>query len=145
VFIASLTERGPLAATAKTMAFAEARMRVIAENVAHMHTPGYRAKLLAPASFQAALRKALELRGEAVGKPLVIDNSREFRTDGSGRLQVFPTEQPVQNILLHDGTNLSLERQMADLAETGMTHELAASLLKGGLDRLRTAIRGRSG
>jgi flagellar basal-body rod protein FlgB len=124
------------------MTFAESRLRVIAENVANVHTPGYRAKSLDPKGFQGALRRALEVRGGDVGKPLVIDDGRQLRTDSAGRLQVRPSEQPVQNVLFHDETNLSLERQMSDLAETGMMHELAATLLRGSVDRLRGAIRG---
>lgn len=142
MLIPSLTERGAMPALVKTMAFAEERLRVIANNVANVHTPGYRARSLDPAGFQQALRKALVERGGDYSKPLVVNDHREVRTDARGRLQVKPSVHPVQNVLFHDGTNLSLERQMADLAETTMTHETAATLLRTGVDRIRSAIRG---
>jgi flagellar basal body rod protein FlgB len=47
--------------------------------------------------------------------------------------------------LFHDGTNQSLEREMADLAETVMVHETAGTLLRGNVDGLRKAIRGTVG
>lgn len=143
MFLSAVTNHGAMPALAKAMKFAEARMGVIADNVANIHTPGYRAKTLDPRGFQRALRDALEAKNGDPRRPLLIDNGRELRTDRQGRLQVRPGALPAQNVLFHDGTNLSLERQMADLAETTMSHELAATLWKSGMDRLRTAIRGR--
>ena len=63
-------------------------------------------------------------------------------TDSQGFLNVRPSEKPVEQALFHDGTNMSLERQMADLAETGMSQEIVATLLRGSFDTLRKAIRG---
>ena len=53
-----------------------------------------------------------------------------------------PTDRPVDNILFHDGTNVSIEREMVDLAETQMSHEFAATILRDYFDGLRKAIRG---
>ena len=58
-------------------------------------------------------------------------------------MHVRPSERPLENALHHDGTNASIEEQMAALAETGMMHQLATTLLKGNYDGLRKAIRGR--
>lgn len=143
MFLSAVTNHGAMPALAKAMEFAEARMGVIADNVANLHTPGYRAKSLDPRGFQTALRDALEAKNGDPRRPLLVDNGHELRSDADGRLQVRPTYQPVQNVLFHDETNHSLERQMADLAETTLTHELAATLWRGGIDRLRSAIRGR--
>ena len=48
MFISTITDRGAKPALIKTMSFTEARLRMIAENVANMETPGYRAKRLDP-------------------------------------------------------------------------------------------------
>ncbi|MBI4717336.1 MAG: hypothetical protein HY763_05990 [Planctomycetes bacterium] len=141
--VSHLTERGTIPALVTTLSFNQARMKVIAENVANWQTPDYRAKQLDVRGFQAALRDALDVRGSDVRRPLAVKSGQELRTDDAGRLRVTPSERPVDNVLFHDGTNLSIEREMADLAETGLTHELAATLLKGELDGLRKAIRGR--
>ncbi len=142
MFISNLTDRGATPALVKTLAFNEARLGVIAENIANSNTPGYKAKRLDAAAFQRSLRRALDNRGSDPNKPFVIDTGREVRTDPQGFLRVTPTEQPVESILFHDGTNMSLERQMAELAETSMAHDLATAMLDGRFNGLRKAIRG---
>ncbi len=142
MFISNVTDRGATPALVKTLAFNEARLKVIAENIANWNTPGYRTKRLDAGAFQRSLRQALDARGSDPNKPFVIGAGGEVRTDAYGFLSVTPTERPVENILFHDGTNMSLERQMADLAETGMAHEMAMAMLDGRFDGIRKAIRG---
>jgi flagellar basal-body rod protein FlgB len=43
-----------------TTQFAEARQRVLAENIANIDTPDYHSRRLDPESFQHSLRKAFE-------------------------------------------------------------------------------------
>ena len=142
VFISSITDRGATPALVKTLAFNQAKLRMIAENVANSETPGYRAKQLDTKAFQAALRTALEARRGDPKKPFVVRSGNEVTTDARGFLKVTPSTRPVENILFHDGTNMSIERQMAALAETGMTHELVTMLLDGRFGALRKAISG---
>ena len=144
MFISNVTDRGSTPALVKTLAYNEARMRVIAANVANYDTPGYKAKRLDPKVFQQALGAALKRRGDDPNKPFVLGETDPFATRPDGTLKVTPTEEPVENVLFHDGTNISIERQMADLAETTMAHELASSLFRGRMDGLRKAIRGYS-
>lgn len=141
-FLTSLTNHGATPALIATMSFSEARLRVTAENVANMHTPGYRAKQLDVRQFQQALRKALDEKGSDAGKRLDVRAGRQVATRHDGTLEMQAEYRPVDNALFHDGTNLSLEREMAELAETGMMHDLAASLLRGKFDSMRKAIRG---
>ena len=88
------------------------------------------------------MRQALTERGSDPRKPFEVTVDGEVKTDARGHLEVTPRLKSVRNVLFHDGTNLSMERQMADLAETGMTHELVASLLRGRYQGMRKAIRG---
>ncbi len=129
-------------ALVKSLAFDEARLKVIAENVANAETPGYRAKQLDVAAFRSSLRDAMEARRNDPTAPLEVRAGDEVRTDAQGYLRVTASEKPVENILFHDGTNVSIERQMADLAETGLMHDLATRLLQNRTDGLRKAIRG---
>jgi len=142
MFLSGLANRGAAPALVSTLAFNEARLNVISENLANSETPGYRTKRLDAAGFQRALRDALDTRGTDPNKPFVVDGGRDVRTAADGTLHVAPAEEPPENILFHDGTNMSVERQMAALAETRMMHELAVSLLNGYFEGLRTAIRG---
>jgi len=141
MFLSELTDRGPTPALVNTITFTQERLKTIAENVANWQTPGYRAKHLDAQAFQASLRDAIEQRGTRGSGPLLL-NSKEVRSNKDGSLKIMPREKPVENVLFHDGTNLSIEREMAELAETGMTHELASSLLRRKFEGLTKAIRG---
>ena len=144
MFISTITDRGATPGLVKTVAFTQERLKMIAENVANMHTPGYRTKQLDVAGFQRALGDAFAQQREhrGSGRPFTVENGDQVRTDEQGRLRVTPSLRPSRNVLAHDGTNMSIERQMADLAETGMTNDLATTLLRGKYDGLRKAIRG---
>ncbi len=143
MFLSQLTDHGATPALVKGLAFNEARLSMIAENIANSETPGYRAKQLDVRAFQAALRDALDTHRDAPSAPFAVRSGKEVRTDPQGYLRVTPSLKPVENVLFHDGTNLSLERQMADLAETGMAHQMFTTLLRGNFDGVRKAIRGR--
>ena len=129
MFISNITERGATPALINTLAFSEARLKMIAENVANATTPGYRAKQLDPRAFQAAMREALDARGGDPNKAFVIKDNGQVRTDKYGLLQVTPTERPVDNILFHDESNRSVEKLMASMSENTMTHLVATRLL----------------
>ncbi len=139
----SLMNRGAMPALTATMSFTHARHRVIAENVANMSTPGYKAKHLDYGQFQQALGEALERRGDDPRKNLEFKGSGQFSTDAAGNLQVTPVEKPGENVLFHDGTNMSIEQEMSDLAANGMLHEMTTQLLRQQYEDLREAIRGR--
>ena len=142
MFVSAITDRGATPALIKTLAYGEARLQMIAENVANIHTPGYRAKHLDVKAFQRALGDALDARRGDSTRLFAVRVDGQVQTDRRGHLHVTPTEKPAGNVLFHDGTNLSIERQMADLAETGMMHELVTNLLRGRFHALRKAIRG---
>jgi flagellar basal-body rod protein FlgB len=141
-FLRDVTDRGASPALVHTLAFAHARAKMIAENVANVHTPGFRTRTLDVGAFQQALRGALQTRGSDGSKPLDVKAGSEVQTRPDGSLRVRPSLTPVQNVLWHDGTNQSIERQMSDLAQTGLTYDVAAALLRNRVDRMRTAIRG---
>ncbi len=142
MFLSGLTDGGATPALIATLTYNETRLRMLSENIANVHTPGYRAKHLDTRAFQRSLRVALDERRGGGSRPFRVEVPGEVETDRFGRLKVTPSERPTENILFHDGTNLSIERQMADLAETGMTHELATEFLRGRFQGLRKAIRG---
>jgi flagellar basal-body rod protein FlgB len=141
-FFENLTNRGATPALVATMSFTHARHRLIADNVANIQTPGYKARHLDYDAFQQALGKALEARGSDPARSLHIDDGDQFRTDEAGKLTFSPRTRPGRNAVFHDGTNISVEREMSDLAANAMLHEMTTTLLKGRYDGLRKAIRG---
>ncbi len=124
------------------MAFAEARQKMLAENIANIDRPGYKTKQLDPAVFQASLRTAMDNRKSHPGTPLELPATDQFHQDEMGYLVVTPVTEPAQNILFHDRTNASIETLMAQVAENVMTYNMASQLLKNSFDGLKTAIRG---
>ncbi len=137
-----LVNSGPTPTLERMLAFTEARHRVLVENIANIDTPGYKARQLDAKSFQTALRDAVDRRSSDVA-PLVVRGTPQFRESSTGRLEVTPTEEPPENVLFHDQTNMRVERQMAMLAENTMMHQVAAERLRGRYEELLAAIRGR--
>ncbi len=144
MFISSVTDRGATPALVAMLTYTQQRHRVIAENVANWGNPDYKTRQLDLHAFQRALGQALEERGGDVNEPFRLPGTEQFHADAQGRLRVTPTVKPAAEVLFHDGTNMSIERQMADLAGNAMMHETATTLLRSRYEGLRKAIRGRS-
>ena len=123
--------------------FTHQRHTMIAENVANWGVPGYKTKRVDAGAFQQELGRALKERSKEPGRPLRVRDGDQFHTDSKGQLKLTPTVRPADSILFHDGTNLSIDRQMSDLAENAMVHETVTTLLRGRYEGVRKAIRGR--
>ncbi len=143
MYFPDLVNRETVPALEKMLAFTEARQRMLAENVANVDTPGYRTKHLDAVAFQKALRRALDARGRTGAAAFELKGTDEFRQDADGRLVVTPSEEPAENVLFQDGTNVRIERQMAMMAENAMMHQAATELLRTRFEGLLKAIRGR--
>jgi flagellar basal-body rod protein FlgB len=143
MWLREVTQTGVDAVLEKVVAFTEGRHCVLAENIANIDTPGYRAKQLDAKLFQASLQKAIQEKGGDRDRPLRIEATRQFHTDEQGMLQVTPTLKPPENVLFHDGTNASIERQMAELAENTLMHQAAVELQRQRISLIKQAIAGR--
>lgn len=141
-FYSDITSGGAFPMLDKTLAFTEARNRMLAENVANITTPGYRTKQLSVESFQSALKGATERRSSK-DRSFRLASTREFEVDDLGFLRTRPSEEPAENLLFQDGTNARVERQMAMLAENAMMNQVTAEILKGYYGGVSKAIRGR--
>ena len=125
------------------MSFTQARHRVLAENIANVDTPGYRTRDLDAGRFQAALGKAVARRNQGGGGGgLPIEDGAQFAQRPDGGLEFRADEQPAENVLFHDGTNVRIESQMAALAENAMMHQAASELLALQYNGMMRAIRG---
>lgn len=127
-----------------TARFAEARHRVLAENVANIDTPGYRTKTLDPDAFEASLRAAIDGVESAPEGQLILRDNSQFESNSDGSIRVQPAITDSDSVLLHDGTNAPLEKLMTDTNANSQTYELALNLLRTRFEGLLRAIRGRT-
>lgn len=92
------------------------RQRVIADNVANIQTPGFRAGRV---SFEGALADAVR-NGSGVATPTVGRSNEATRLDGN---------------------NVNLDTETLLNIETNLRYELATRAISGTFDKLRTAMR----
>jgi len=142
MLLSSVVNSGPLPVLERMAAFTEARHRVLLTNVANLDTPGYRPKDVEADGFRAALSEAVRRRGGS-SEPLAMAEGKSWQFGPGGSLELEPREVGPENILFHDGTNSSVERQMSELVKNAMTHQIAVELLRGRYSELMNAIRGR--
>jgi len=110
------------------------RQRVIADNVANLATPRFKASAV---EFEAALRQAL---GSAEGLKLTsvpgsVDTPGPIRDDGLARVVT-----PRGTTLRADGNNVDIDEQMVHLAQTNITYNALAQIMTGRLRSLRSVI-----
>ncbi|MDQ2065302.1 FlgB family protein [Xinfangfangia sp. CPCC 101601] len=106
---------------------AGARLGLIAQNIAHSDTPGYKAQDLPDfariwAQSSGTLRATRPGHLQAPSAPAVL---RSFASGGS--------EAP-------NGNSVSLEREMVKMAETRQDHEMALAIYRNTSDVMRTAL-----
>jgi flagellar basal-body rod protein FlgB len=115
------TRTAPLALAERRLAWLDARQRVLAENIAHADTPGYRPKDLT--DFAALLRG----RGAV---DLARTQPAHFASPGGTPKSLkdrFATETSP------NGNGVSLDREAMKIAETDTAHALATRLHKSWL------------
>ncbi len=124
------------------MAYAQARQKVLAENVSNADTPGYRAKDLRKFDAQVMAAQAAGVTGSVgpvatqaghlSGSPSSI-NFDEPRRRGADPFETVPV-----------GTAVSLEDEMMKIANNQADYQAAATLYSKSLSFLKLAI-GKSG
>ena len=90
------------------------------------------------------MRQALDQQKETGSSTFDLPAGDDFRVDSDGHLKVMPTERPADNVLFHDNTNTSVEKQMAMMGENGIMHQTMTELLRGRFEGLLKAIRGKA-
>ena len=112
------------------------RQRIIAENVANTETPGYGARSVA---FEELLQNARA--GSAQIQPQKANGRHIGRPQESLPLPEIRDSSPRA---MDNGVNdVSVDMEMAALAETNLNHKMATRILAMRYQLLRTSIRGR--
>jgi flagellar basal-body rod protein FlgB len=116
--------------------WAQARQRVLAENVANSDTPKYRARDLAPLKFEEPLATApttiaaVSLTRTAEGHIAGVGMSQSaYQTGKTRTFDVRPT-----------GNAVSLEEEMMKVANNQMDFQAATALYTRSLNLLKTAL-----
>ena len=125
--------------------FTEARHGVLAGNIANIDTPGYKTRDISPVQFQKRLKEAVEHRREAAQSPTyAINASLAGRSPSTGSVTGYDgmdkVRESVKSILYHDGSDVSIEKQVAEISKNQAQHNLAVSLMTAQFRLLRAAI-----
>lgn len=130
-----------LPALEQTIQFAERRHEILATNVANADTPGYQTRDLSVENFQSSLKNAI-----AAEKQTDEANLSPGMTMGNG-FNRLSKDQAMQNvresmdqILYHDGTDISFESQVTQIAKNQSMHSTAVAVLRNQFKVLQMAI-----
>jgi flagellar basal-body rod protein FlgB len=110
--------------------FTEARHNVLAGNIANLDTPGYRARDLPPAQFQAQMKEAIEQRDRPSGEFSGVDRAKAVSEVG----------RSMRTILRHDDNNTGLENQVSEMSKNQMQYSLALSIMTSQFRLLQAAV-----
>lgn len=112
-----------------------ARQTVLSQNVANADTPGYKPKDLKPFTFGGALQLA-----KAV--PLAETNAMHIQGGGASSKPALTRGEIIEE--QPDGNAVSIEDQLAKVANTATDYEMVINLYRKQIGLLKTAI-GRGG
>ena len=141
-FVGSLFQQGTAPVLEQALAFREARHRLILSNVANADSPEYRRQDLDQERFHGMLADAIRERDdEHPGSFFLRGDGRVPRRDPDTFLPArwfrFPANEGP---LRHDGNNVSLEREMALLAQNAGSYRTYAELLAKHFRQMSAAI-----
>jgi flagellar basal-body rod protein FlgB len=127
-------------AVSEVLRFAELRHKYLANNVANVDTPGFKALDLPEADFREALQRAIEAkrRGGPLGATL---GESERLLLGSGSLDIEPVYSGSDPRV--DGNDVSLDLELSKLSKNSMEYQILTRLLARRLAFLRQAVRER--
>jgi flagellar basal-body rod protein FlgB len=143
-FMGGVFSSGGLAGLEDVLRFSEARHRYLAENVANVDTPGYVRKDLPVEDFDNALRDAVKRSKKSSGERMRLDLEPFFRpertdTSGLGILRPLGSDSKA-GVLRHDGNNVDIEREMAQLNKNFGRLKRTVSLMKKLLSQISNAM-----
>lgn len=135
--------RGSLPILEQTLYFTTARHRVLANNIANINTPFYKAIDLPEKDFKDALQRAIEERDRRPVPVFELKGIDTIRPKAGGGLDIDPIESPDAGILTHSENNVDIDKEQAKIVQNGMLHNFVATLLSQQFSMLKEAISGR--
>ena len=115
-------------------AYSATRQGLVAQNIAHADTPGYRARDLIPFSESMAARAAMDDGGF---RPAA---TRPGHAAGMALGEARPREDARIGSASPNGNTVSLEDQMVRSADLRMQHEMALGVYRKSMEILRVSL-----
>jgi len=143
MLLEGLLTRGSLPVLEQVMAFTQARHEVLSNNISNFDTVNYKMQDLPAEEFFNALRRAVRRRDRTGGASLEMRPTRHFNWDQTGKLNTKHMLLKNNNILFHDGNNRFVEKQMSEMAQNALLHNVSVEMLRQQYSLLGSAISGR--
>lgn len=144
--LSSLIQSSTVPVLEQVVNFTQARHGVLAGNIANLDTPGYKTRDLSPEQFQERLKEAIDSRRQSALSPSYAINAAlagrspaglDSVSGGDGMGEV---RESIKSILYHDDSDVSIERQVAEIGKNQGQHNLALSLMTAQFRLLRAAV-----
>lgn len=133
----TLLNNSTLPALEQTALFSHQRHQILAGNIANIDTPDYKTRDISVDDFRAQLKQAVSS----------TPSQRTAYIPGEGNVPVTKQEAIEQvrdvskQILYHDGSDVSLEHQVTEIAKNQNMHNTAIALMRSQFQTLQVAIR----
>ncbi|MBN1809633.1 MAG: flagellar basal body rod protein FlgB [Planctomycetes bacterium] len=124
----------------QAMRFAQLRHNYLANNVANVDTPGYKALDLPESEFREALARAIDDKRSGVTGTVDLKDTARVRS-GAGGLRITPVSAGGDTRV--DGNDVSLDLELAKLAKNSMEYQVLGRLMARRFAFLRQAVRER--
>ena len=121
-----------LPALEQAAVFTQNRQALLAGNIANLNVPGYKTRDLSTEDFQTRLREALTAAPSA---------GRAFNEPASSVPSMERVRDVSQQVLLHDGSDVSLEEQVTEISKNESLHNISIALMRSQFRNLEAAIR----
>ena len=125
----------------QVVGFTQARHEVLAGNVANADVPGYKTRDLSPELFEKNLQKAIEGRE----RQATSRSPGELVADGDRYQDFSDVKKSFKNILYHDKSDVSMEKQIVEISKNQSRHNLALAIMTNQFRLLQAAISERAG
>lgn len=125
----------------QTAMFTERRHELLASNIANLDTPDYLARDLPVDRFQAELADAIqESKQPSPGHTSGFRSTDLFGNPVQRDDIASGPRGTMEPIVFHDGSDVSLERQVTEIAKNQGLHNLAVATMRNQFAMLRAAI-----
>lgn len=126
---------GTIQTLEKSLAYSTAKNRIIADNIANVDTPNYKAKKVV---FKNVLASTMDK---------TIQNKRTHSKHFSFRNMVdqsYVVRENTNTMYNHNGNNVDIDQEMAELAKNQIYYQAVVDRLNGKFSNIEKVIRGGS-